>query len=124
MREREDHAAVPGASGRRTKAIRGPLAAFALLLQGCFAAPPPPAMATELGGCHPGSYGVLSALACRSDGDCVLCRTSEQACGVLVLRRELETDNRACPPVDVPSCRAEAACCGGRCVVSAGPPPL
>ncbi|MFK7987312.1 MAG: hypothetical protein AB8I08_14910 [Sandaracinaceae bacterium] len=119
----EEHAADAGAGSEwKWWAVAG--LGVALLLEGCFAAPPAPAMATELGGCHPGSYGVLSALACRSDEDCVLCRTPEEACGVLVLRRELEIDNRVCPAVDVPRCRAEAACCEGRCVVSAGPPPL
>ena len=35
---------------------RAAAAGIGLFAIACFAAPPPPALPTELGGCHPGAY--------------------------------------------------------------------
>lgn len=93
-----------------------------MLTAGCFAAPPPAALPTELSGCHPGAYGARSEHRCRRDDDCLLCGERD-GCGRLESRAHLALTNAACPPADPEACEgAEAACCGGRCVRSLGPP--
>lgn len=97
---------------------------FALAASGCYAAPPPPAVTTDLGGCHAGAYGARSELTCDGDADCLLCGERE-GCGFLTSRERAMLANVACPPPDPERCRgARARCCGGRCVLSLGPPPL
>lgn len=94
-----------------------------LALAGCYAAPPPPASVTDLTGCEPGAYGVRSELTCRSSDDCLLCG-APTGCG-FVTKRESPRPNVACPEPDAEACRGrQAQCCGGRCVLSLGPPPL
>jgi hypothetical protein len=96
---------------------------FALVLVGCYAEPPPPAVPGELSDCHPGSYATRSELRCRRDSDCVLCRRPDAPCGELTSRAELGVTNAACPRIDDEACDgARAACCEGRCVESLGPP--
>ncbi|MCC6874188.1 MAG: hypothetical protein IT378_07750 [Sandaracinaceae bacterium] len=119
----------------------GPLAG--VLVAGCYAAPPPPASAAELVGCTPGSHGFLDGPACASDRDCVLCGASSEPassepaneapaneapardCGTVRTRREIALSNPVCPAPDEERCAgARAACCGGHCVLTLGPPPL
>ena len=96
----------------------------AVFFAGCFAAAPPPAVGTELGGCHPSAYGRLSEETCARDADCVLCGEPD-GCGEARSRRGLWIDNSPCPAADPDACAgATAACCRGRCVLSLGPPPL
>lgn len=88
-----------------------------VLSTGCFAAPPAPATEAMLSGCHPGSHGARGELRCRRHSDCVLC-----GCERLETRAGLMRANPTCPqPI---TCDERPACCGGRCVVSLGPPPL
>jgi len=91
----------------------------ALLAIGCFAAPPPPALPTQLGGCHPGAYSTLSELSCERDSDCLLCGEECQ----LTTRSQVALTNEPCPPLTEAACEgARPACCQGRCVSSLGPP--
>ncbi len=76
------------------------------------------------GPCAPGSYDVRSAIRCERDADCLLCGRPT-GCGELTSRSALATTNQACPRPDADACQGRvAACCGGRCVLSLGPPPL
>jgi hypothetical protein len=98
------------------------LAAFALLATGCVAVPPP-APSGALGGCHPGAYMTRSELPCARDDDCLLCG-GPSGCR-LTSRERVMLTNAPCPAPDPEECRgASARCCGGRCVLSQGPPPL
>ncbi|HJL17035.1 MAG TPA: hypothetical protein RMH99_15325 [Sandaracinaceae bacterium LLY-WYZ-13_1] len=99
-------------------------AAVALLLTGCVAVPPPAPRAT-LGGCHPGAYGARSDLRCERDADCLRCGDPDARCGRLTSRARIALTNAPCPRPDARACPGAAArCCGGRCVLSLGPPPL
>ncbi|MBZ0120784.1 MAG: hypothetical protein K8H88_27570 [Sandaracinaceae bacterium] len=109
----------------------GPLACA--VVAGCYAAPPPPASAAELVGCAPGAHGFLDGPACAGDRDCVLCGASSEPardepardCGIVRTRREIALSNPVCPAPDEERCAgARAACCGGHCVLTLGPPPL
>ncbi len=98
---------------------RAAAAGIGLFAIACFAAPPPPALPTELGGCHPGAYSTLSEHACERDSDCLLCG---EACA-LTTRAQLALTNEPCPPLPGAACEgARPACCQGRCVSSLGPP--
>jgi hypothetical protein len=105
--------------------MRPTVLAVGLLLAGCYAEPPPPAMPGELSGCHPGSYATQSELRCRRDSDCLLCRRPDAPCGELASRARRAVTNEACPAIDEGACQGRrAACCEGRCVESLGPPAL
>ena len=97
----------------------------ALGLSGCYATPPPQLSPGDLGACHPGAYANLSELTCGRDADCVLCASEDTRCGELHTRADLWRGNPACPRVRDPACGGVSAhCCEGRCVASAGAPPL
>ena len=97
--------------------------AGAVASTGCFARFPP-AVGSELTGCHPGAHGALSEHRCRSDADCVLCAEPHH-CARVESRRHLGLTNATCPRPTAESCGgATASCCSGRCVMSQGPPPL
>lgn len=95
----------------------------AIVLTGCYAAPPPPAAPGELTRCHPGSYSTLTPLACERDSDCILCATVVEPCGVLKSREQLALTNEPCAAPTAQGCGDPApACCERHCVRSLGPP--
>lgn len=96
--------------------------AFSLLLVGCYAEPPPPAVPGELSGCHPGAYATRSPLRCRRDSDCLLCARPDAPCGRLTARAHVALTNETCPRVTDGACASQPACCEGRCVESLTPP--
>lgn len=105
--------------------MRRVLALLGLALAGCYAQPPPPAPASALTGCHPGSYATLTDVECETDADCVLCATVIEPCGVLKRRDQVALTNEPCPAPTNESCGSPSpACCEHRCVRSLGPPAL